>query len=402
MKILIVEDDGQKLASVAAVLRKLAGLTIEIETANDANQAKRFMSNIQYDIVILDITLPTFAGDSTSPFGGVELMKEIMRRPLYKKPREIIGLTAYENVLSEATPQFNFEHWNLIYYDPTSSLWAEQIGRKVQYASMTYGTERVPDHECDLCVITALPQPEFEAVKNIPWNWQSLSSDRDCTTYFEGTFEGTNGSKKVIAACAPQMGMAATAVLATKMVASFIPRYIAMVGIAAGVKGTCTYGDVICADPCWDWGNGKFIDRQGQSSFEPAPIQLRLDPFLRGKLTSFSQDAPIWDKIRRDWTGNPVTSVLTMHIAPFASGAAVISDNESVGEIRGQNRKLTAIDMEAYAMFAAAYESTLPQPKAFVLKSIVDFADVGKSDAHQVYSAYTSANALRYFAERYL
>lgn len=60
------------------------------------------------------------------------------------------------------------------------------------------------------------------------------------------------------------------------------------------------------------------------------------------------------------------------------------------------------IDMEACGVFPAAFEAPLPQPRAFVLKSVVDFADSTKDDSHPAYASYTGASALRFTAERYL
>ena len=89
-------------------------------------------------------------------------------------------------------------------------------------------------------------------------------------------------------------------------------------------------------------------------------------------------------------------------MGPLASGASVLAAKKQTEPIKMQHRKVIAIDMEAYAIFAAAEEAPLPQPKAFVLKSICDFADDEKDDLYQSYAAYTSANALRALMETYL
>ena len=73
-----------------------------------------------------------------------------------------------------------------------------------------------------------------------------------------------------------------------------------------------------------------------------------------------------------------------------------------VEQIRGQHRKTLGVEMETYGMFVAAEESPEPQPRCFSLKSVCDFADPSKDDAHQAYAAYTSAAALRAFCEGYL
>jgi nucleoside phosphorylase len=67
-----------------------------------------------------------------------------------------------------------------------------------------------------------------------------------------------------------------------------------------------------------------------------------------------------------------------------------------------QHRKLVGIEMETYGVFAAGRECTLPQPKVFALKSVCDFGDEEKNDSWQHYAAFTSAQALRVFVEKFL
>ena len=83
-----------------------------------------------------------------------------------------------------------------------------------------------------------------------------------------------------------------------------------------------------------------------------------------------------------------VTS-LSMHIGPVASGAAVIADSSLLDAVKGQHRRLLAIEMKAYGVLAAVEESTQPQPAGFVIKSVCDFAN-------------ESALALQHFVEEYL
>jgi nucleoside phosphorylase len=92
-------------------------------------------------------------------------------------------------------------------------------------------------------------------------------------------------------------------------------------------------------------------------------------------------------------------SKLKMLLGPMASGAAVRADGDAQREVRAQHRKAVAIEMEAFGVMAAAHDAPLPEVKAFVMKSICDGE---KSDNYQAYAAYTSASALRSFAEKYL
>jgi hypothetical protein len=47
-----------------------------------------------------------------------------------------------------------------------------------------------------------------------------------------------------------------------------------MCGICAGVKGKVNIGDIVFADPVWDYQSGKFIKEDGVAKFSISPHQL--------------------------------------------------------------------------------------------------------------------------------
>jgi nucleoside phosphorylase len=253
-----------------------------------------------------------------------------------------------------------------------------------------------------LCVVTALETPELEAVLKLPWDWKEREQRSDGTVYFDGRFSRAGETHKVVAASAPRMGMIAAAVLSTKMICEFRPKYIAMAGILAGIHGRCELGDIIAADPGWDYGSGKLHIKGGESMFSAAPHQIGLNSFIRGKLSLMARDTALLDEIRRAWTGPSQRNVLRMHLGPVASGAAVVANPSIVTDVMDQHRKLVGLEMETYGVFAAADEARLPQPKAFSIKSVCDYADADKDDDCQSYAAFTSAMALRFFMERFI
>ena len=165
------------------------------------------------------------------------------------------------------------------------------------------------------------------AVLRLPWGWKLLDLQRDGTQYHEGWYPKDTGTRRVVGV-SPHMGMTAAAVLATKMIYSFTPRYLSMVGITAGMRGVCALGDVIAGDPCWDWGSGKYGVRDSKPRFEPAPIQIGLSSYVRGRLGTMARDQAFWDSVRNGWPGEPSDTVLRMLIGPFASSAAVLSDSD--------------------------------------------------------------------------
>jgi nucleoside phosphorylase len=403
LKILVVEDNQEKLQRVASALCEVPGCDVSgIDSAHNSIEAKSRLCETAYDLVVLDIALPERLDKTPSPQGGISLLEEVLDRDIYQQPREVVGLTAFEDVFDKAAHRFGEDLWQVILYDPASDSWRELLKRKVRHILMAKRAGKKFEHDTDLCVLTAVHDPELAAVLRLQWNWENYDVEGDSIPYKKGHYTKQTGVGTVVAAASPRMGMPAASVLASKMIQHFRPRYLAMVGIAAGVRGMCELGDVLAVDPSWDCGSGKWTVEGTGAKFLPAPHQLGLYSFIRGQLSKMSQDHPLWDKLRHDWQGPKPNTTLQLRLGPVASGASVLAAAEQSDAIKQQHRKLLGVDMEAYAVFAAAEDSPLPQPKAIVLKGVCDFADDKKNDTYQTYAAYASANALRILVENYL
>ncbi|WP_156678020.1 response regulator [Sphingomonas profundi] len=401
IRILIVEDDAEKLRRVTKCLLGVEGLEpTMIEDARDATAAKRMMRDARYDLLVLDILIPSRRDEPPAQASGLELLREVIDRDVYHTPVHMVGLTANEEALAVARPRFDDDVLQVVLYDPSSTAWSERLARLAARAlAQAKGAPPAPSHGVDVAVICALATPELAAVLDLPWDWSIRDVPGDPTTYHRGSFFRDGIRREVVAAAAPRMGMQASGVLAMKMVMTFRPRYLAMVGILAGVRGGCELGDIVVADPSWDYGSGKRSAREGAPAFASAPHQLGLDPFVRSRLARMAQDVELLDRIRRGWRGGSRDRLLSLRLGPVASGAAVLEDEEVVAQIRGQHRKTLGVEMETYGVFVAAEESPDPQPRCFSLKSVCDFADPAKDDGHQAYAAYTSAAAFRLFCE---
>ena len=400
LRVLVVEDNQDKLRRVLVCLQGVPQCPAEgIDNARDVTEAKRLLRNNYYDLLILDIALPERSDVLPSPEGGIRLLEEVLDRDIYKKPRDIVGLTAFPEVREAAGPRFAEDLWLVIQYDASSDSWVEQLQRKVRHIVLAKQSgDAIVPHGAFLCVITAVQDPELAAVLRLPWNWTYRDLPADGTVYHHGHFLRAGERKELIAAAAPRMGMTAAAVLSMKMIHAFRPRYLAMCGMTAGFRDKCEPGDIIAADPGWDWGSGKWRT----DVFCPAPHQIGLNSFLRGKLSHMARDERALDEIRHGWMGHKARTTLRMHLGPVASGAAVIAQAGIPELIKQQNRNVLGIEMETYGVFAACDECSLPQPKAFSLKSVCDFGDADKNDEYQDYAAYTSAAALQIFVERFL
>lgn len=403
LDILVVDDSPIKLGKIRDLIRpyESAG-KMTVETCGSIGEAKRIMTEKQFDLVILDIQLPQHDGGTPKKEGGIELLRELRTRSTFKKPHCIVGLTEYDEILRAVAPGFDSELWCIVLFSNSDDGWSDRLIGKIEYLLEAKSCgDRGAAYSCDLGIVTAIQTPEFDSVLRLG-EWAKKVVPGESCDFFTSTFSSAGKTLSVVATCAPQMGMPASAVATTKLITNFRPRYLAMVGISGGVKGGANLGDIVIADPCWDWGSGKRRVRDdGKVVFEPDPMPERLTPHVKTLFMDVRRDKDLLFQVRNSFQGVKPKSDLSLHIGPFASGATVLADGQTVGEIKEHSRKLLGVDMEAYGVMYAAANASEPRPYPFSMKSICDFADAKKGDSLQEYSAHVSATLLYRIALKY-
>jgi nucleoside phosphorylase len=400
MNILILDDNSEKVQEVVSVLIQNPNINPEwITSCAYAVQAREYMAKQSYDLLILDICIPNRNSDQPDPNLGIGLVEELISTASLKRPRHIIGLTAYSDLLSTHQVSRHVSLWSVLHYDPTID-WRTALAQKVEYC----GKQRFDEDELiranydyDLAIVTALVNPELDAVRSLLNREVRLQSQKDPSIYYSGFFEDNGKSKRVVAASSSQMGMQASNVLAMKMIATFRPRNLAMCGITAGIYGKAAIGDVIACDMSYDYGSGKYKIKDGSSVFEPDPRPLNVDVPALNRLKEIESTREYLDEICNDWKGTKVSARLNLAVGPLLSGAAVVQDPNLVKRVQGNQRKVVGIDMETYGLFYAAHHCASPQPRVFSFKSVSDYADEAKDDSSQKYASYTSAAFLKKF-----
>jgi nucleoside phosphorylase len=403
--ILIIEDDNQKVQKICQVLLSVDGVSEErIEHVVDAVRGKRRLRDKFFDLLILDIAIPGRIDEEVRLHGGLELLREIIKRDQYKVPSHIIGVTKYPDIFKQVKDEFAKDVLAILFYQPNSDEFANQLRSKagIILASKLRASSGVVSYGSHMSIICAMESPELESVLDNGWKWEQMKLGNDETTYYQARLEQADRVRIVHAAACPRTGMPASAILSTKMITSFRPQYLAMCGITAGYSDCTRLGDVIVADPVWDWGSGKWIEKSGELVFLPEPHQLPLDAGIRNKFQVMAKDAACLFEIRKSWKAGSPEHDLSVHVGPLASGASVLGDGKIRENIKSQHRKLMGIEMESYAVYSAAYEGPKPKPIAFSAKAVVDFADGRKSNAYHRYAAYVSAQVVKHFVEKYL
>jgi len=252
-------------------------------------------------------------------------------------------------------------------------------------------------YDYDVALIT-VTDTEFLVASHMYDNWQEFRFENDDQIYYITTFIKDGITRKVILAKQNEMGMTACAALSMKLVMLCHPRYLIMLGIAAGVAleehEKQEYGDVVVADKVWNYSNGKFVSPEkadihfGNVGFIPRPTVIDTDDSLKDII-----------KQAIDSSENECH----VYVGPMASGSTVVANSEILKlQIRSQFMTTAALDMEAYAVAYVAKNATKPCPKAIIIKSVCDFADARKSDQYQKFAAYTSCEFGKFLYENFL
>jgi nucleoside phosphorylase/CheY-like chemotaxis protein len=407
IRILILDDDKIKTERIIEIIRAIPEISADdVFVAQDLIQARDACHKNLYDLLVLDLRLPNRIGDAPQGMAGCEFIKELNTSTTLLRPYHIIGLTAYEDILGKVASFFEDELWRVIKYDAGTNNWRRQLSSKLQYLVTSKKALLKSDetrHIYDLGIVTALHVPEFQCILDLPADWEVIKQPNDPTIYQRGRFRNGEKQLSIVAACAQQKGMPAAAVLTSKLITQFRPRYLAMSGIAAAVKGgDAKMGDILIADQSWDYESGKHKIVGDKQVFEPDPRSIPLRVDVKEWLLHLQAQNSFLADIQNGWRGAKQKGKLQVHIGPIASGAAVVQDEGIIAHIKTHNRKLIGLDMETYGVFFAAENSSLPRPIAMSIKSACDFADAGKSDEHQAYAAFTSAQYLYRFALQYL
>ncbi|RXE95409.1 hypothetical protein [Pseudoalteromonas phenolica] len=92
--------------------------------------------------------------------------------------------------------------------------------------------------------------------------------------------------------------------------------------------------------------------------------------------------------------GLPEPEPFRIHVAPIATGAAVIEDSDLFSRLSQSMRKVLGVDMEASALGAVGSISRIP---VIVAKAVSDFGDTFKDDQYRHFASQASAQCMLRF-----
>lgn len=256
--------------------------------------------------------------------------------------------------------------------------------------------QKYSKYDTDVALLS-VTTTEFNAVMHFhDWRAKTLANDEQI--YDVATFERDGKERSIVHAKISEMGMTAAAATATKVIYTFRPKYLIMVGIAAGVVKSeleeQMYGDVILPDVVWNYSAGKFV------SPEKARIVYGNLGFLpRSTSEAIPEEIIPYLKRAVDSDDNPCHA----YIGPMACGSTVVASKELLEkQVYSQYQHTAGLDMESYAVVYSANHASDPRPIPIIVKSVCDFADSKKSDDYQRFAAYSSCEFAKYLYEKIL
>ena len=228
---------------------------------------------------------------------------------------------------------------------------------EAEYTNVPCFKERAvkKDYKTDVALLS-VTATEFQAVTHFH-KWTPLTFTGDEQIYDAATFTRDGRQHTLIHAKIDEMGMPAAAATAMKVIYTFRPRYLIMVG----------------------FGNLGFLPRTTYLS-----IPEEIMPYLRQAV-----DSP----------ENPAHA----YIGPMACGSVVVANRELLEkQVYTQYHHTAGLDMESYAVVYAATHANDLKPIPIIAKSVCDFADSQKSDDYQRFAAYSSCEFARFLYEKIL
>lgn len=140
-KILIVDDDNYKVKNIRELICSI-DKSFVITTAEALNPGLLEMRSNEYDLILLDMSLPVFSSSESTnfdPFGGLAFLREMKRKNI---STSVIIVTQYEifgegefqktsKVIDEECKKCFKNYKGIIIYSSVNNEWKEKLVKMI-------------------------------------------------------------------------------------------------------------------------------------------------------------------------------------------------------------------------------------------------------------------------------
>ena len=322
----------------------------------------------EIDICIIDIRIPAYDG-APAEKNGLGVLQTLAAQA--GSQAKSLAISAYPEEFEDIRGRFESQGCILANYHEAST-W--------QGALRVLLLQAAAKESFDFLIFTALRE-ERTPYSSLA-DGDAAISTRDGVTRFDIAISGRKGSIIEL----PRMGLVDAAIAAGRCIQLYSPKIVAMSGICGGFSNNATLGQLLVADPVYEYQSGKWTD----DGFKSEPYQVPMQETLRTRIWELIQGEDLLFELEAGFRGDRPSKVTRPAVAPFTSGSAVIASSEYMENVSTYHRKVAGMDMEAYAVCRAAHLSGDNLP-AFVAKVVVDLADGDKNDELHKYGCHISA-----------
>ncbi len=261
----------------------------------------------------------------------------------------------------------------------SSSVICDTFGRRTMQSNATTHNQKF----VDVLIITALPE-ERDAVLHQLEDFSPTQVGKS-PIYYTCTLPTNIGECKVAVTQLSQMGNVSASIHATKAIDEMDPKYVLMVGIAAGIKSRVNRGDVVVCSQVLYYEQAK----QTSTGAEYRPISINADPILLQTAQNYN-DSNWCSLIVTKMPQFEGTDSPRVYFGPFAVGDKVVADQNFISSLMKLHPKIIGIEMESYGVAEAAAEA-YSRPRFLAIRGISDFADEQKDDSFRQYASSAAA-----------
>jgi nucleoside phosphorylase len=222
----------------------------------------------------------------------------------------------------------------------------------------------------DFLIFAPLEEERDALLSKLPGHRRLDSDGADVHVYFEAEIATRRQDKavyRVLVTSPGGMGPIHAAVTASAVTVRWQPEHVIVVGIAGGLRGEVSLGDVMVARSVADYTVGK-VEEDGsrEERWEQYPADASLLHFANAFRTGWED---LVAEPRPEGAEKPAR-----HAGVIASGGDVIASRELIAAYRKDMPKLIGVEMEGGGA-AAALHSQRTRPRFLMIRGVSDLAD---------------------------
>jgi nucleoside phosphorylase len=367
VKILVSEDDDDKLGEICSFLKSIGVLERDILTARTMAE---FASKYDQDVgvCVIDIRIPAYDGAHADQ-NGLGILQHLESTSNGKV--KLLAISAYPDEFEEIRPRFERQGCVLADYK-NRDVWQNALRMLV--------LQSTAQTRFDFLIFTALRKERAPYLTVTELKGKPISVDG--LMRYDVSIGDRVGSIIEL----PRMGLVDAAALAAKCIDRYAPEIVAMSGICAGFSGRAKMGQLLVTEVAYEYQTGKWTE----DGFQAEPYQAVMSEFLRMKIRHLLEDENLIYELEEGWKATRPSSSSKPELVVFTSGSAVIADARYMEQVANHHRKVAGLDMEVFGLHRAAHLAS-KSPDVLCAKVVVDLADGDKNDDIHNYGCFVSS-----------